>query len=568
MGCLSYAGRIWLAAVPLIVGCGGSSTAPARVDGQQAADMTTCSPPDLSGQQSSGSCVPGAACEPGIQCHTGSISCLNGQMTCSDTGVAADGTSCGSDSVCESGSCVTCQTDCVPSPIPKNSAVVVAGDSICRFDGVNAWVNLLAQASQFAGRVSTVTNTCVAGRTIANVTAAYAAEVKPLSPAITGKNPTYLFVAVGSNDLSDGANPAAAFSALQSYWSTAKRDGFTIVGFTVLPRGNSKSGLYTGNLIEQFNSLVRAAPVGSYDFLVDENLVLSDPYDAQFFNSLDSTHPTAAGHRFIAAYINEVFGGATAGRATFNGRRGIYSFGCDISNIPPTVNTGSYHTACGSKALTANTSGMNNSAFGAYSLGVNTTGSYNSAFGTQTLWQSITGDRNTAFGNDALFSAMTATDNTAIGDETLFNATGSANTAIGSKAMVRNTSGAGNTAVGSLALLANTTGSNNTAVGQNAGRFQADGSTALIPNRSIYIGNGASGKDNSDSNSTVIGSGAIGQGAGTTVIGANGVAQILLTIGAPSGTCVNGSLWIRTDGGAATTNLMWICGDAAWQLVK
>src|SRR5262249_39169013 len=61
--------------------------------------------------------------------------------------------------------------------------------------------------------------------------------------------------------------------------------------------------------------------------------------------------------------------------------------------------------------------------------------------------------------------------------------------------------------------------SNNVAIGYQAAEFQADGSTALVPNNSIYLGYGAKGLDNSDSNSIVIGYNAVGKGANTAVLG-------------------------------------------------
>jgi len=58
-------------------------------------------------------------------------------------------------------------------------------------------------------------------------------------------------------------------------------------------------------------------------------------------------------------------------------------------------------------------------------------------------------------------------------------------------------------------------------MGYQAGRYQADGATALTdPEYSIYIGTNARGKDNADENSVVIGGNTpIGLGANTTVIG-------------------------------------------------
>ncbi|KKP65491.1 MAG: hypothetical protein UR64_C0027G0004, partial [Candidatus Nomurabacteria bacterium GW2011_GWE1_35_16] len=78
----------------------------------------------------------------------------------------------------------------------------------------------------------------------------------------------------------------------------------------------------------------------------------------------------------------------------------------------------------------------------------------------------------------------------------------------------------GNTALGYFGLFGNTTGSYNVALGYRAARFHADGTTALTDaENSIYIGGDVRGKDNSDSNSIVIGYNAIGMGANTAVWG-------------------------------------------------
>lgn len=66
----------------------------------------------------------------------------------------------------------------------------------------------------------------------------------------------------------------------------------------------------------------------------------------------------------------------------------------------------------------------------------------------------------------------------------------------------------------------NKTGTRNCFFGDSAGRYHANGSTALAsPEYSIYIGADCRGKDDSDDNSIVIGYGSIGLGANTTVLG-------------------------------------------------
>jgi hypothetical protein len=66
-----------------------------------------------------GECEAGAPCTPIDVCHVGVTSCTSGAV-CNDTGNAAkDGTPCGTHLVCQSGTCVTCQTgaSCAPANV-------------------------------------------------------------------------------------------------------------------------------------------------------------------------------------------------------------------------------------------------------------------------------------------------------------------------------------------------------------------------------------------------------------------------------------------------------------------
>jgi len=127
-----------------------------------------------------------------------------------------------------------------------------------------------------------------------------------------------------------------------------------------------------------------------------------------------------------------------------------------------------------------------NTVAGVGSLGVNTTGYNNTGVGAYALHSNTIGYYNTAFGPYALYS---------------------------------NTMGAGNTALGHNAGYFNTLGNNNVILGSFAAYYQANGTTLTNTQNSIYIGTNSKGKDNSDSNSIVIGTKAIGEGANTTVIG-------------------------------------------------
>jgi hypothetical protein len=89
----------------------------------------------------SGSCVActeGAACTPGNPCDTGATDCSTGSPVCEDTGSSvADGTACGSSGVCESGTCTACggqgQICCAGSSCTEMpSSCLTVGASACK----------------------------------------------------------------------------------------------------------------------------------------------------------------------------------------------------------------------------------------------------------------------------------------------------------------------------------------------------------------------------------------------------------------------------------------------------
>ena len=91
--------------------------------------------------------------------------------------------------------------------------------------------------------------------------------------------------------------------------------------------------------------------------------------------------------------------------------------------------------------------------------------------------------------------------------------------------------------------MSNTTGSQNSAVGREAGRYIANGSTALtIVNNSTYLGVNTKASADSVTNETVIGYNAIGSGSNTITLGSSTVTGTIIPYGnvgignTPSGT--------------------------------
>ena len=143
------------------------------------------------------------------------------------------------------------------------------------------------------------------------------------------------------------------------------------------------------------------------------------------------------------------------------------------------------------------------------------------AFGYQAGYWNSTGDGNSALGANALLNTRTGSWNSGLGINALYtNQSGSHNVSVGLESLYSVTSGL-NTGIGSNSgyHLAGAS-TNNICIGYESGKFHADGTTALTASsNSCYLGTGSRGLNNSDSNSIVIGSSAIGIGANTTVIG-------------------------------------------------
>ncbi len=200
-----------------------------------------------------------------------------------------------------------------------------------------------------------------------------------------------------------------------------------------------------------------------------------------------------------------------------------------------------YNTGIGYSSLYNNSTGTKNAALGYYSLYSNT-GSYNTAVGSNALRTNTSASYNTAVGYYSLYTNSTGTYNTALGYYSLYSNTGSYNSSLGSYSLYSNSSGTNNTSLGYYSLYSNTTGNYNVALGYQAGRYQADGSTALTdPENSIYIGYNAKGKDNNDNNSIVIGYNAVGLGANTVVLGNDSIVTTALKGNVGIGTTSPGS---------------------------
>jgi hypothetical protein len=194
------------------------------------------------------------------------------------------------------------------------------------------------------------------------------------------------------------------------------------------------------------------------------------------------------------------------------------------------------------------TTGIDNSFFGNDTGRATTTGYYNSFFGGSAGSFNTTGYLNVMYGWRSGYS----------------NTSGNQNSFFGSMSGNNNTTGGGNTANGGSALANNTTGGGNTANGFQAGRFIADGTTALtISNNSVFLGSGTKALADNQTNQIVIGTNAIGLGSNTTVLGNASTLATAIYGNLLLGTTTNSTFRLDVNGTARLNGLTTIQGTTA-----
>ena len=219
---------------------------------------------------------------------------------------------------------------------------------------------------------------------------------------------------------------------------------------------------------------------------------------------------------FLNATKESTFNGVTIGRG--NGEL-QYNTAIGLAVLDSGSSTGNAVTGVGSYALQNNTSGGSNTAVGHAAMQYNTSGNNNTASGIYALRNNTGGSENTATGAYSLNANINGNFNTAIGNSSLIsNQTGQYNTAIGYQSSGQN-QGSSNTTLGVNSLFYKTSGDLNVAIGNNAATFRNNGAPLTSTIGSIYIGANSRGYSDADYNSIVIGAGAWGEGANTTVIG-------------------------------------------------
>ncbi|HET9087136.1 MAG TPA: hypothetical protein VFN53_06425 [Acidobacteriaceae bacterium] len=135
-------------------------------------------------------------------------------------------------------------------------------------------------------------------------------------------------------------------------------------------------------------------------------------------------------------------------------------------------------------------------------------------------------NRNMLFGSSA---TPAGADNTGVGLAVLGSVTsGTYNTALGRGSLYSATTANGNVGVGYHSLYWNSTGADNTAIGFQAGFSVSGGAENTIGADNTLIGASVSPLDNGDTNETVVGYNAVGNGSNTVTLGDSSVTGTFL----------------------------------------
>ena len=190
---------------------------------------------------------------------------------------------------------------------PAGTNWVYQGDSITTDKEAtsgpgNDWPARFAALPTMANSGTNV-NVAVNGNILQKLIDNYGKEVHPFRPAANGGTPCVTTIFIGANDLGPiqsgyyGGTVESYYSSLRAHWQTAKKDGMTVIAFTIMPRHDTD--MTREKLRQELNALIRSGT--DYDFLVDTAALLTDPFDKKFF--IDGLHPTPEGNVKIARAV-------------------------------------------------------------------------------------------------------------------------------------------------------------------------------------------------------------------------------------------------------------------------
>jgi hypothetical protein len=129
-------------------------------DGPAAPDAADGSMDAPDGEPDAACLSDGGACATATLCKTASLACVGGVLQCHESGNVADGTSCGANLFCVTGSCVACTAgaSCVPAASACHTGAIACPSGTCVDTGTNAAAGTACGANQ----VCDGNNACVA----------------------------------------------------------------------------------------------------------------------------------------------------------------------------------------------------------------------------------------------------------------------------------------------------------------------------------------------------------------------------------------------------------------------
>ena len=108
--------------------------------GRNLVNGTSCGTNMVCNNGACNACTAGASCQPANHCKTGANSCVTGVPVCAETGNVANGTMCGNNQVCKDGMCVPCTAGgaCTPSnPCHNGTQICTTGSPTCQDSGTS-----------------------------------------------------------------------------------------------------------------------------------------------------------------------------------------------------------------------------------------------------------------------------------------------------------------------------------------------------------------------------------------------------------------------------------------------
>ncbi|GAA1651770.1 SGNH/GDSL hydrolase family protein [Nonomuraea maheshkhaliensis] len=189
-----------------------------------------------------------------------------------------------------------------PEPV---SAVAVLGDSLTTGVGAetgHGWADLLAWGSGIA-----VVNEGVSGGKVLVAGTGRAAEERLTAEVLTKPGIDVVILAAGVNDLGAGARAEDLIAAHRRIVTAAHAAGVRVIGATVTPfAGAVFHSPDAERARQEVNAFVREDD--AFDGLIDFDAALRDPAGPARLlprhDSGDHLHPSAAGHRAMAAAVD------------------------------------------------------------------------------------------------------------------------------------------------------------------------------------------------------------------------------------------------------------------------